>query len=287
MGKNSKPINCLCPAKINLFLQVTGKRADGYHDLFSLMCCIGIYDRVTLFPEATTDSIRCHHPDVPENGSNLAARAAKLFFTSLNLPDKVGIVIEKRIPVGAGLGGGSSNAATVLNTLNRHYGTPFSREELVTLGASIGADVPFFIYGQPALVSGIGEKLKPFGGLPPYPLVVVFPGISISTASIYKNLNLALTKCKNQHIYRDLSNCTFRIERDLCNDLESCAAARYPEILQVKEALLAHGANGSLLSGSGSSVFGLFDDSGTAHRAKAALSRQGMWQVFLTHMILR
>ncbi|MBW1842146.1 MAG: 4-(cytidine 5'-diphospho)-2-C-methyl-D-erythritol kinase [Deltaproteobacteria bacterium] len=286
MGKKSNRITCLSPAKINLFLQITGRRADGYHNLFSLMCCIGIYDRVTLFPGAATTSVLCKHPDVPEDDTNIAARAADIFFKSLKLPDKVGIVIEKRIPVGAGLGGGSSNAATVLNALNRYYDTPFSMKELITLGLSIGADVPFFIYGKPALVSGIGEKLTPFGGLSPYPVVLVFPGIGISTASIYKKLNLALTKCKNQHNYYHLSNRTFRIERDLCNDLEACAAARYPEILQAKEALLAHGAKGALLSGSGSSVFGLFDDSGTAYRAGAALSQHGMWEVFQPHMIV-
>ena len=286
MANDSTRIELLSPAKINLFLQITGKRPDGYHNLFSLMCRIGIYDQITLFPGAAKTSVTCHHPDVPEDATNLAVRAASVFFNTLGVPDQVKITIDKQIPVGAGLGGGSSNAATVLTALNRYYNAPFSMDDLMTMGLSIGADVPFFIHRKPALVSGIGELLEPFGGLSPYPIVLVFPGISIPTKRVYKKLNLALTKCQNKHNYRDLSNRKFRIENDLCNDLEEGAATLCPDILKAKEALMRHGAKGALMTGSGSSVFGLFADSEDAHRAWKTLSRHEKWEVFLPEMIV-
>jgi len=252
------------------------------------MCCIGLSDTLTLTlkPRATSSTVTCSHPDVPENSANIALQSARLFFEALDLPDRVAIHIDKRIPVGGGLGGGSSNAATVLTALNGRFGSPLSMEDLMRLGVSVGADVPFFIYGKPALATGIGEKIEPFVGLPTHPLVVVFPRVGFSTAVVYKNLNLALTKCKNKHSCYPLEDRKLSIEHDLTNDLETAATPLYPNILSIKNKLLHHGAAGALMSGSGSSVYGIFRDQPTAHRAWTALSQNKSWDVFLTEMIV-
>ena len=263
-------------------MHVTGRRPDGYHDLLSLICCIGLYDTITLVPGADRSAVRCSHAHVPEDDTNLAARAAQVFYTASGISDQAAIAIEKKIPVGAGLGGGSSNAASVLSALNRHYGRPFSTDELMALGLSIGADVPFFIYGKPALVSGIGESIQPFENLRPCPVVLIFPGVCVSTATVYKNLNFGLTKRKNKHNYRDLSDYRFRVD----NDLETVAPAHCPDILAAKAALIRQGASAAAMSGSGSGVFGLFPDRQTARSACAALARKAQWQVTLTRMIV-
>jgi 4-diphosphocytidyl-2-C-methyl-D-erythritol kinase len=277
----------LSPAKINLFLQITGKRPDGYHDLVSLMCCVGLYDTVSLSFGVKETSVSCRYPDVPEDETNLAAAAASLFFNTLNINDGVKISIEKQIPVGAGLGGGSSNAAAVFLGLNRYYGDAFSQEKLISMGRSIGADVPFFIFRKPAIVSGIGETLNAYQGLESFKVLLVFPGFGISTAKVYKNLNLGLTNCKKKLRSFLLNKQSFDPGCHLCNDLEPTAASMYPVIFTVKEALLKHGALGALMSGSGSTVFGLFSDSHTAFKANRALAANDKWQLYLVDMITK
>ena len=277
----------LSPAKINLFLKITGKRPDGYHDLVSLMCCVGLYDTVSLSFGVKETSVSCRYPDVPEDETNLAAAAASLFFNTLNINDGVKISIEKQIPVGAGLGGGSSNAAAVFLGLNRYYGDAFSQEKLISMGRSIGADVPFFIFRKPAIVSGIGETLNAYQGLESFKVLLVFPGFGISTAKVYKNLNLGLTNCKKKLRSFLLNKQSFDPGCHLCNDLEPSAASMYPVIFTVKEALLKHGALGALMSGSGSTVFGLFSDSHTAFKANRALAANDKWQLYLVDMITK
>ena len=276
----------LSPAKINLFLQITGKRSDGYHDLFSLMCCIGLYDTVSLDVGVKKTAVSCEHPHVPEDRTNLAVAAADLFYRQLKKNDGVNIAIKKEIPVAAGLGGGSSNAAAVLIGLNRYYGDPFSQDELMAMGLSIGADVPFFIFGKPATALGIGEKLTVYPGLKKLKILLVFPGFTVSTAAVYKNLNLRLTKCKKKLKESFLDRRGFDPGCHLCNDLEAVVASEYPVINTVKTALLDHGALGALMSGSGPTVFGLFSDSDKAAEAKRVLARSdSTWQLYIADMI--
>ena len=274
------------PAKINLFLKVTGKRPDGYHNLASLMGCISLSDRVVLRTGVAAITVTCSFPGVPEDRSNLAVQAAELFYERYPATDRVAIEIEKQIPVGAGLGGGSSNAATVLRGLNAHYGQPFSVNQLIRMGASIGADVPFFLFGRPALATGIGERLTAFDGLDRWKVVVIYPGFSIPTASVYKKLNLGLTKCENHLKSFSLKQNGFIPARHLCNDLETVVIPRYPEIAAVKKKLLENGATGALMSGSGSSVFGLFADSQTARLAGKALGSQYGGAVFVADLLV-
>lgn len=273
------------PAKINLFLQVLGKRPDGYHDLMSLMCCIGLFDTVSLTFGVKNITVSCHHPGVPEDDKNLAFGAAHLFLKTLNKNEGVKIIIQKQIPVAAGLGGGSSNAAAVFLGLNRYYGYPFSTEELMSMGLSIGADVPFFIFQKPAIATGIGEKLEAYQNLKNLKILLVFPDFSVSTADVYKKLNLGLTKCEKKLKSFLLNKQRFDPRYHLCNDLEAVTASTYPVIKTVKEALLSHGALGALMTGSGPTIFGLFSDSNAALKASQALFRIHKWETHIADMI--
>ncbi len=279
-------LKCLSPAKINLFLRVLGRRPDGYHDLFSLMCGLDLADVLTFDFSPTTLTVSCKHPGVPDGPDNLAYRAAARFFEQTGLSSGVSITIEKNIPVAAGLGGGSSNAATVLSTLNSRYRSPLSPETLLTIGARLGADVPFFLYGRPALATGIGEILTPYPRLPEMTVLLINPGINISTAEVYKSLNLGLTNPQKKNRLSSFTKETcFRAETDLINDLETVTAARYPEIPAAKERLRKQGAAGVLMSGSGPTVFGLFPEQTTAEAARQALKpRENEW-IFLAKLL--
>ena len=270
------------PAKINLFLQVTGKRPDGYHNLITLMCAIRLFDTISLTFDASRISVTCTDPQIPTDQTNLAYIAADRFLKYLNIREGVRIAIDKRIPVAAGLGGGSSNAAAVLRGLNRHFGCPLSDEALRSMGLSIGADVPFFINQKPSIASGIGEEVEPYPNLDPYPIVLIFPGFGVSTASVYNNLNLGLTNCKKTISCSLLKYQEFDAKHHLCNDLEPVTISRYPVIQSAKEALLENGAIGALMSGSGPTVFGIFPDPDMASKASHCLSRNLHWQVMAT-----
>jgi 4-diphosphocytidyl-2-C-methyl-D-erythritol kinase len=277
------------PAKINLFLQVLGRRNDGYHELRTLMSCIGLHDTLELRMGTARSELTCSDSRIPCDENNLALKAALLFNRILAsetsvAPENVSIDLIKRIPAGAGLGGGSSDAAAVLKHLNRYYHNPFGNEKLNTLALSLGADVPFFIHGRPAIATGVGERLEPYAGLPPWAVVVVYPGFGLSTAQVFKNLTLGLTKCEKRLRYFPFKYGKFDIARYLCNDLETVAAHRFPIIETIKKELLNQGAMGSLMTGSGSAVFGLFNGLQTAHRAGDALAGNADWQVFVTEL---
>ena len=283
---DSKRLSVFSPGKINLFLKVKGKRPDGYHEIVTLMCCIGLADKVFLTFGVEDISVSCIHPKVPEDLTNLACRAAELFFHRFCKNEAVKIVIDKQVPVAAGLGGGSSNAAAVLLGLNYYYGYPFSIEELMNMGFSIGADVPFFILKKPSIATGAGEKLQIYKGLSLFNVVLIYPGFTLSTAYVYKNLNLGLTKCKKINIQENFKAGNFNVKQHLCNDLEVFASSKYPGINEAKEVLIKLGANGSLMSGSGSVVFGLFSNFKKAQRAyNFLLQNKKEWLCYLTDMI--
>jgi 4-diphosphocytidyl-2-C-methyl-D-erythritol kinase len=265
------------PAKINLFLRVVGKRPDGYHDLHSLMCPVGVFDTLTLSLNQSSITVTCTHPQVPEDATNLAALAAKAFFEAAfgdhsSSPLGVHIDIQKQIPVGAGLGGGSSDAAAVLKALNNHFGAPLTNAALKALGARIGADIPFFLCGGPAVARGIGDQLEDFPSLSPWTVLLVYPNAAVSTAWVYKNLNLRLTKDEKKLSNFHFDGRFFNVDKHLVNDLEPVTTRVLPVIKEVKRLLLSHGAAGALMSGSGSTVFGLFADSEKAFSALQTLS---------------
>jgi len=282
-------ITLLAPAKVNLFLQVIGKRPDNYHDLFSLMCPINLYDTVTLKfrPDDPFISVDCSAPNVPNDDSNLAHKAAAAFMKQRKHKVGLEISIHKQIPVAAGLGGGSSDAAAVLLGLNRYFDTPLTQDQLMTLGVSLGADVPFFVYQKPALATGVGEKLEYFAHLKPCHILLINPGYGVSTAKIFKNLNLRLTKCKKIHKNSSFNKRDFDAVQHLCNDLETVTASLHPDIGKAKTALLKHGALGALMSGSGPTVFGLFADTADLGEAHDRIKQDfPEWKLYTAELVV-
>ncbi|MDP2690112.1 MAG: 4-(cytidine 5'-diphospho)-2-C-methyl-D-erythritol kinase [Deltaproteobacteria bacterium] len=262
----------LSPAKINLLLKVLRKRDDGFHELFSVMQPVTLYDNISVEAgEGGGITLECHNADIPSDHTNLAYRAAKLLLEKAGLKKRVNIVIDKKIPVGAGLGGGSSNAATVLMTLNTLLNTGLSEAELVEMGVSLGSDVPFFILRGPALARGRGEILERIA-LPPCHYILINPGFPVPTAWVYGNLDLTKSPEDNNLTYsvKAFERCV-DIKGMLKNDLEPVTASRHPEISRLKALLIENGAVGALMSGSGPTVFGLFPDHGRARRAFEAI----------------
>jgi 4-diphosphocytidyl-2-C-methyl-D-erythritol kinase len=270
-------ITLLSPAKINLCLSVLGRRPDGYHDVEMLMQMVGLFDEVTVSLGGPGISVTCDSHAVPSGEENIAWKAAKAM---LRLSGKdVGLVIKikKNIPVAAGLGGGSGNAAAVLAALNRLVGIGLDRDRLTEIGAGIGMDVPFFFFGPTALAQGRGEILTELTPLPHIHVLLVNPGVETSTAWVYKNLNLRLTKkgdC-NKIARLNLRN----IASGLHNDLESVTSALHPVINRIKDALLDQGAVGALMSGSGPTVFGIFETEAACRVAADSLSPEG-WMIY-------
>ena len=275
----------LSPAKINLFLQVTGKRPDGYHELFTLMCCLDLFDVIYLEFSGHQIKLESDNQQIPQDETNLAYKAATLFLNKLDVADGLSIRIEKSIPVGGGLGGGSSNAAGILMGLNQHYGFPFSRSELISMGLELGADVPFFIFQKPAFASGVGEKLEAYPGPLPYHILLLNPGVEVSTTEVFGNLNLRLTKCKKIITKPSLKQSGFDTSLHLCNDLETVTISKYPVIESLKKQLISHGALGALMSGSGPTVFGLFSDPHTAGEAGRAIAQNFPFNAYLAGII--
>lgn len=267
------------PAKVNLFLKVLRKREDGYHDLLSLMQRIDLCDEMTFERTGGGIQLRCPGTTLPEDGGNIVYRAAAAFFSRIGTPPDIGITLRKRIPVAAGLGGGSSNAATTLLTLNEMHGAPLAQEELREIGTGLGADVPFFIFGKTAWASGIGDRLQEAPPLPPLHLLLVNPGFEISTKSVYQGLNLGLTK-EAIHYSIPRFSTVDDLVRGIMNDLESVSLRLHPVLNQIKALLMKNGARGALMSGSGPTVFGIFPDEESARRAERILGQGTRWLIF-------
>ncbi len=267
------------PAKINLCLHVTGRREDGYHDLATLMQRVDVQDRLEITVSSGSEITACCPQLVlPPGVENIAARAARLFLSYIREECSVAMRIDKKIPAAAGMGGGSSNAASVLLALNDMLGVNLSQSELISIGVKIGADVPFFLYDQSAAwATGVGERLQPWPGLPPVTFVLVNPGIEVSTAWVFKTLGLTCSR-PIAKIPRFPVR-TSGLVRLLHNDLEIVTCQRHPVITTIKERLLAGGAAGALMSGSGPTVFGVFDDQDQAGKVAKVLSTETDWWV--------
>jgi len=267
------------PAKINLCLHVTGRREDGYHDLATLMQRVAIQDRLEIAISSGAEITVCCPQLVLSPGvENIAARATRLFLSYVGEECSVAVRIDKKIPVAAGMGGGSSNAASVLLALNDMLGVKLSQSELISIGMKIGADVPFFLYEQSsAWATGVGERLHPWPGMPPITFVLVNPGIEVSTAWVFKTLGLTCSR-PIAKIPRFPVR-TSGLVRLLHNDLEVVTCQRHPVITTIKEHLLAGGAAGALMSGSGPTVFGVFDDQDQAGKVAKVLSTETDWWV--------
>ncbi len=274
------------PAKINLFLRVLGKRTDGYHDIFSLMQKISLYDELSFAPLARGIQLKCSDLELPTNENNLVFRAAELLFSNVGYLGGIEITLNKKIPLAAGLGGGSSDAACTLMALNELCSFGLTKKELMEIGSKLGADVPFFIFGNSAFASGIGDKLKVCKNLPELHVVLINPQFPLSTKAVYSNFNLRLTSEKiNYSIPRLLT--LGDVIRELHNDLQEVSLNMRPELGDLKQILLRHGALGALMSGSGPTVFGIFSDERAARNASALINKEfsGSYSVFFARSL--
>lgn len=267
------------PAKINLWLEVIRKREDGYHDISSLMVPISVCDRlrIEVFPEDGPVSLSCDFPEVPADGRNLAYRAADLFRKACGTGAAIRIDLEKSIPAGAGLGGGSADAAGVLLALNSCFDNVLPGSALSGLARGLGADVPFFLGQKPALATGIGERLEWARGVPDYPLLLIKPPISVPTAWVYQNLKL--TRGRPQIKLNNFTAHPWRLGEFAANDLESVTVAKYPVVSGLKGWLLGRGALAASMSGSGPTVFGVFasGEAAGAAEAEARMAWKDCW----------
>jgi len=276
------------PAKINLALCIHHKREDGYHELETLLQMVSLYDHIELEPLASGIELECETPGIHNDHTNLVVRAAKCLQNAY--PEKcrgVRIELKKNIPSGAGLGGGSGNAAGVLMGLNVLWDMNLSRDDLVAQARRLGADVPFFLTAPCAYGKGRGDEVSPVETIAKFHVLLVNPGISLATSWVYQNLNLKLTKRGNNiSILKKflLESQVAHLGECLENDLEPVVFKRYPEILALKGELSDLGADGCLLSGSGSTVFAVFDNPDHAKNAYTKLNK-GNGGVFLTETV--
>jgi 4-diphosphocytidyl-2-C-methyl-D-erythritol kinase len=251
-------ISLKAPAKINLYLRVLRKRDDGFHEIETLMQAIDFYDEISLEESATLE-LSCDDPTIPRDADNLALKAAILMRERYPFPG-VSIRLSKQIPVGGGLGGGSSDAAFVMRGLCELFGISPPIEEMKALASKIGSDVPFFLTNGQALATGRGEVLCPVHLPLDYAILLVIPPMSISTAQIYGALKINLTGQHENFLLDntvDLSKLLFLANR-FGNDLETPVLFKFPELGEIKRSLLGTGAFHSLMSGSGSVFYGLF-----------------------------
>jgi 4-diphosphocytidyl-2-C-methyl-D-erythritol kinase len=278
-------IEVFAPAKVNLVLRVMGKRPDGYHELAGVVQKVDLCDRLLLEErEGGEIAFACDREDLA-GPDNLALRAARLLQERAGAARGASLRLEKRIPVGAGLGGGSSDAAAALEGLNRLWSMGLSRGELAALGATLGSDVPLFLHPGPVLMEGRGERITPCPWRIEACYLIVFPGFPVSTAWAYRNFRLTSPRAEDT-IPRLLQAGKGGISPDiwgeiLVNDLEEGVLPSHPAIGRLKSMLLEAGARASLMSGSGSSVFGLFDDADLAKSVAGAVRALPGHQVFV------
>jgi len=272
------PLERHSPCKVNLILNILGRRPDGYHDLETVFLHVPLHDTLSFDHAPQGIRLTCSRTDLPVDESNLVHRAATRFFESARITSGVSIHLGKNIPLAAGLGGGSSNAAHTLLGLNELFGTPLQLDALHRIAATLGSDVNFFLQDRPALATGRGEHvepLAPFGVLSGMGMLLYHPGFGISTPWAYRELGrfpsaLNGKPGRARALAQKLAGGDMQGGMaSLYNSLEAPALDKYPVLALYQEFLRTHGAVGTLMSGSGSTTFALFPD---AHDARAAIS---------------
>jgi 4-diphosphocytidyl-2-C-methyl-D-erythritol kinase len=280
--RRGRRLSLTAAAKVNLALEVLGKREDGYHELATVMQTVDLADRLAL-EDADDLALTTSSPDVPADGGNLALRAAVALREAAKVERGVRIRLDKRIPVAAGLGGGSADAAAVLLGLNRLWGLRWPLVRLAEVAATLGMDVPFFLKGGVALGTGRGERLVALSGMP-LALVLVNPGTALSTASVYGRVTPAMYSGGARARTMVAALRTRRpgqVAASLYNGLEAAVAGVSPELARMRAALVAAGALGAAMSGSGPTVFGVARSFEQARQIRARLARAswGCWAV--------
>ena len=274
-------------AKVNISLDIVGKREDGYHLLEMIMQSIDLYDEIVIEKQKKEITIKCNKPYVPTDERNLAYKAAQLFIEKYDIDSGVNINIKKNIPVCAGLAGGSTDAATVLKIMNSLFNINASDEELMILGLKLGADVPYCIKGGTALCKGIGEEVTALKGFKDKVIVLVKPPFGVSTNSVYQEFNIE--KARNHPntglIINANNNDNLKMVCDnMKNLLENVTLRKHKILINIKEEMRHNGAMGTMMSGSGPTVFAFFDDMLKAQRCFEKM-KEKYSDVFITRTI--
>ena len=257
-------------AKINLAIDVLRKRPDGYHDVLMIMQSVALFDTITVRALKGDIKVTSNNDRLPVDKGNIVYRAAEYLKIKYNVKEGALINIEKKIPIAAGLAGGSADAALTLKLLNKAWNLRLSRNEILDAGKKLGSDVPFCIQGGTALAEGLGEKLTQLPGIPECLILLAKPAVSISTREVYEGLKLEEIRerpdIKSMIRYIDGRNLE-GIASCMCNVLETVTIKKCPQIEELKKKLMEYGALGSIMSGSGPTVFGVFKDSASAYNA--------------------
>lgn len=271
-------------AKVNISLDIVGKREDGYHLLRMIMQNIDLYDDITVEKQREGITIECNKNYVPTDSRNLAYKAAMLFKKKYDITDGVKIKIAKNIPVSAGLAGGSTDAATVLKIMNKLFEVNASNEELKEIGLKLGADIPYCIEGGTALCEGIGEKITPLKSFKDKIIVLVKPSFGVSTKEVYKNFDMDKV---NKHpdteeLIKAIENDDLRyVAYNMRNLLENVTLKKHKILINLKEEMNKYGSIGTMMSGSGPTVFAFFDDMLKAQRCFEKM-KEKYSEVFIT-----
>jgi 4-diphosphocytidyl-2-C-methyl-D-erythritol kinase len=271
-----------CPAKINLSLDVVGKLENGYHKLEMIMQSVALYDKVTLEKNDGGINIYCSNKNVPSDGNNTCHKAARSMKEKFGLPGGIDITIDKNIPIAAGLAGGSTDAAGVILGIDKLYDLNLSKNEMIDIGVKVGADIPFCISSGTAFVTGIGEVIKKLPLLGSW-CVLAKPDISVSTAEVFKNFRMeeVLKHPDTETLLEYVNKGDIeQLSQNMINVLEIVTTKENPIILDIKNIMMEYDALGSLMSGSGPTVFGLFDDKNTAEKCYHRL-RDYLKEVYL------
>jgi len=274
-------------AKVNLTLDVLGKLENGYHEVRMVMQPLNLFDLILVKKAPAGIVIKTNVAGLPCDNKNIAYKASELFFEETGIKGGVSISIKKNIPIAAGLAGGSGNAAAVLCALNLLYNADLTEDKLLELGLRLGADVPYCIKNVTSLAEGIGEKLTTLSQIPGVPVVLVTPPVSISTGEIYKRIDSSvdLQRIDTKGMISAIESFnTKKIGEKLSNVMEAVTINDCPEISNIKAKMLEFGALGSVMSGSGPSVFGIFPDNKSAKQAADYFGKK-YENTFLTHTI--
>jgi 4-diphosphocytidyl-2-C-methyl-D-erythritol kinase len=282
-------VECEAPAKINLCLKVLGKRADGFHEIFSVMQAVDLYDEIS-FTRTSGDDIfvECNDPEIPTGSDNLISRAFQIMKDRYSFVGGVRVRLRKRIPPGSGLGGGSSNCAAAIRALDRIFCLGLTSQEMSQIGATIGSDVPFFFSSGTAFVTGRGEIVEDINLSLEYSVLIVIPDVSISTHDVYSNLKLGLTRRNiRDKLKMDWDNsCLTDLLGLLSNDLEEVVLQSCPEVRSIRKWLTARGFEHVSMSGSGSAVFAIAPVRWVEKYKRTDQSKWGDWKVFAVQPIL-
>lgn len=279
-------ITLKAPAKINLFLEITGKRQDGYHNLESIMQTVSLYDELTA-EDSEDDCIilECSDKNLPADETNIVYKAAKALKEHFKIDRGAKIFLKKEIPMGAGLGGGSSDAAAALKALTELWGIKAEKRVLERIAAKLGADVPFFLTGGTAFCQGIGDQITPLPDIAKVPIILVNPGFGVSTPSVYKKVKFPLTNIIKIHtINKLICDGSFNEKnafKHCFNRLEDYVFPSYPEIAEIKSVLTDLGC-ASLMSGSGATVFGIFGSESQSETMNSKLQEYN-WTTWLVY----